>query len=109
MQPAPMKCQFILNCNQHIKESCCKLSYSLMTSCWELDSHQRPKFANLQCDVSELLEAAAGYMELSCSLNWKKGEELEDKSTTAVLMEMIDEVEESSANLCLASTQQTPM
>ena len=39
-----------------------------MISCWNLDSHQRPKFANLQCDVSELLEAAAGYMELSSPL-----------------------------------------
>ena len=76
-----------------------------MTSCWELDSYQRPKFANLQCDMSDLLEAAAGYMELSCSLNWKKGEELEDTSTTAVPMEMIDEVEEAPADLCLASTQ----
>ena len=81
-----------------------------MTSCWDLDSHQRPKFAYLQCDVSDLLEAAAGYMELSCSLNWKKGEELDDKSTTAVVpMEMIDEVEEAAADLCLASTQETPM
>ena len=81
-----------------------------MTSCWNLDSHQRPKFANLQCDVSDLLEAIAGYMELSCSLNWKKGEELEDKSTTAVVhMEMIDEVEETAADLCLVSTQETPM
>ena len=42
-----------------------------MTSCWNLDSHQRPKFENLQCDVSELLEAAAGYMELSSSLSNK--------------------------------------
>ena len=81
-----------------------------MTSCWNLDSHQRPKFANLQCDVSDLLEAVAGYMELSCSLNWKKGEELEDKSTTTLLpMEMIDEVEEAAADLCLASAQETPM
>ena len=48
-----------------------------MTSCWNLDSHQRLKFENLQCDVSELLEAAAGYMELPFSLNWKKEEELE--------------------------------
>ena len=81
-----------------------------MTSCWDLDFHQRPKFANLQCDVSDLLEAVAGYMELSCSLNWKKGEELEDKSTTAVVpMEMIDEVEEPAADLCLASTQETSM
>ena len=65
-----------------------------MTSCWNLDSHQRPKFANLQCDVSDILEAAAGYMELSPSLNWKKEEEPEDKSRTAtvVTMEMIDEV-----------------
>ena len=78
-----------------------------MTSCWDLDSHQRPKFANLQCDVSELLEAAAGYMELSCPLNWKKGEELEDNSL--VHMEMIADVEEGTADLCLASTQTTPM
>ena len=76
-----------------------------MTSCWELDSYQRPKFSNLQCDVSDLLEATAGYMELSCSLNWKKGKELEDTSTTVVLMEMIDEAEEAPADLCLASTQ----
>ena len=48
-----------------------------MTSCWNLDSHQRPKFANLQCDVSELLEAIAGYMELFSSLNCKKEEEVE--------------------------------
>ena len=78
-----------------------------MMSCWDLDSHQRPKFANLQCDVSELLEAVAGYMELSCSLDWKNGEELEDNSL--VPMEMIDEVEEGTADLCLASTQTTPM
>ena len=65
-----------------------------MTSCWNLDSYQRPKFANLQCDVSDILEAAAGYMELSRSLNWKKEEELEDTSrTTVVTMEMIDEAE----------------
>ena len=81
-----------------------------MTSCWDLDFHQRPKFVKLQCDVSNLLEAVAGYMELSCSLNWKKGEELEDMFTTAVVpMEMIDEVEEAAADLCLASTQETPM
>ena len=81
-----------------------------MTSCWNLDSHQRPKFANLQCDVSELLEAAAGYMELSCPLNWKKEEDLEDRSTTALVpMKMIDEVEEGAADLCLDSTQDTAM
>ena len=69
-----------------------------MTSCWNLDSHQRPKFANLQCDVSDILEAAAGYMELSCSLNWKKEEGLEDKSrTTVVAVEMIDEAEKVTA------------
>ena len=80
-----------------------------MTSCWDLDSHQRLKFANLQCDVSELLEAVAGYMELSCSLNWKKGEKMEDKATTAVVpMEMIDE-EEAASDLCFASTQETLM
>ena len=56
-----------------------------MTSCWKLDSHQRPKFANLQCVVSELLEAAAGYMELTSSLNWKKEEELEAGETAAEL------------------------
>ena len=50
-----------------------------MTSCWNLDSNQRPKFANLQCDVSELLEAIAGYMELS--LNWKSEEEQEVRET----------------------------
>ena len=55
-------------------------SYDLMTSCWNLDFHQRPKFVNLQYDVSELLEAAAGYMELSLSLNWKKVEELEGET-----------------------------
>ena len=83
-----------------------------MTSCWDLDSHQRPKFTNLQCDVSDLLEAVAGYMELSCSLNWKKGEELEEKYTTAAEpneMIQIEEVEEAVENQCLASTQETPM
>ena len=45
-----------------------------------MDSHQRPKFENLQCDVSELLETAAGYMELSLSLNWKKEEQLEGET-----------------------------
>ena len=56
-----------------------------MTSCWNLDSHQRPRFENLQCDVSELLEVAAGYMELSLSLNWKKEEELEAGEPAAEL------------------------
>ena len=60
-------------------------SYDLMTSCWNLDSLQRPKFENLQCDVSELLEAVAGYMELPLSLNWKKEEELEEGETAAEL------------------------
>ena len=45
----------------------------MMISCWNLDSHQRPKFANLQCDVSELLETAAGYMELSSPLGEDEG------------------------------------
>ena len=84
-----------------------------MTSCWNLDFHQRPKFANLQNDVSELLEAVAGYMELSCSLNWKKGEELEDncKSTIVVVPNeiILIEVEETAEDMCLASTQETPM
>ena len=53
-----------------------------MTSCWNLDSRQRPKFANLERDVSELLEAAAGYMELSYSLI---EEELQDRSTCTVV------------------------
>ena len=51
-------------------------------------------------------------MELSCSLNWKKGEELENKSTTAVVpneMIQIEEVEEAAEDLCLVSTQETPM
>ena len=39
-----------------------------MISCWKLDSYQRPRFTNLQRVVSELLEAEAGYMELSSSL-----------------------------------------
>ena len=56
-----------------------------MTLCWNLDSDQRPKFENLQCDVSELLEAAAGYMELPISLNWKKKEDLEEGEPTAEL------------------------
>ena len=60
-------------------------SYDLMTSCWDLDSHQRPKFENLHWDVSELLEAAAGYMELPLSLNWKKEEKLEEGETAAEL------------------------
>ena len=60
-------------------------SYDLMTSCWNLDSHQRPKFENLQCDVSELLEAVAGYMELSLSLNWKKEEEIKEGEPIAEL------------------------
>ena len=64
-----------------------------MTSCWNLDSHQRPKFENLQCDVSELLEAAAGYMELSSPLNQKKGEEPEGKSTSGLVPMKIDEAE----------------
>ena len=66
-----------------------------MTSCWYLDSLQRPKFANLQCVVSELLEAAAGYMELPSSLNWKKEEELA--------------VGEAAAELQLALTLDMPM
>ena len=53
-----------------------------MTSCWNLDSHERPKFANLQCDVSELLEAAAGYMELSSPL---LEDEWQDRSTSAIV------------------------
>ena len=71
-----------------------------MISCWNLDFHQRPKFSNLQFDVSVLLEAVADYMQMSCSLNWKKGEELEDKSTTAV-------VNTAVADLYLGSTQDT--
>ena len=77
-----------------------------MTSCWNLDPHQRPKFANLQCDVSDILEAAAGYMELSRSLNWKKEEELEDKSRTVVVaVEVIDEAEKVTADLSMPSSQ----
>ena len=56
-----------------------------MTSCWDLDSNQRPKFENLQCNVSELLEAVAGYMELPLSLNWKKEEVVEAGETAADL------------------------
>ena len=56
-----------------------------MTSCWNLNSHQRPKFANLQFNVSELLEAAAGYMELPLSLNWKKEDEVEGEPAAELL------------------------
>ena len=45
--------------------------------------NQHTKFANLQCDVSELLEAAAGYRELSLLLNWKTEEEVEAGETAA--------------------------
>ena len=70
-----------------------------MTSCWNLDSHQRPKFENLQCDVSELLEAAAGYMELSSPLNWKKEEEPEGRSTSVKISMKMAEAEEAAAEL----------
>ena len=76
-----------------------------MTSCWNLDSHQRPTFENLQRDVSDILEAAAGYMELSHSLDWMKEEEPEDKSTTVLSsVRAANEPEEATADLCLAST-----
>ena len=52
-----------------------------MTSCWNSDSNQRPKFAKLQYDVSELLEAIAGYMELFSTLNWKKEDEVKAEET----------------------------
>ena len=61
------------------------LTVDLMTSCWNLDSHQRSKFENLQCDVSELLEAAAGYMELRLSLNWKNEEVVDEGEPAAEL------------------------
>ena len=81
-----------------------------MTSCWNLDSHQRPTFENLQRDVSDILEVAAGYMELSHSLEWMKEEEPEDNSTTALSsMKIANEPEEAIADLCLASTQGTTM
>ena len=80
-----MKCQLHRNLNYRNLIPVSTNSYDLMTSCWDLDSRQRPKFENLQCDVSELLEAAAGYMELPLSLNWKKEEELEEGETAAEL------------------------
>ena len=64
-----------------------------MMSCWNLDSLQRPKFANLQFDVSELLEAAASYMKLICPL---KEQVLDDNSTSVVITPVMTTVDLST-------------
>lgn len=71
-----------------------------MASCWSADSHQRPKFEGLLCNISDLLEVDAGYLELSCSINWKDKEPLDLSTAAASLLtsDRANEEEEASAN-----------
>lgn len=40
--------------------------------CWHTDQKDRPKFANLAHQLSNLLEQEAGYLDLGPSLSWRK-------------------------------------
>lgn len=55
-----------------------------MTLCWNLDSHQFSKLANLQCDVSDLLEEYSWLYGAVLLTEWKK-EEKQDRSKTALV------------------------
>jgi len=46
--------------------ACC--SYSVMKSCWESEPENRPQFCELVSNISSILESAAGYLELTMSL-----------------------------------------
>ena len=39
--------------------------YDIMFRCWENQADERPKFAELVCTISTILEGIAGYMDLS--------------------------------------------
>ena len=66
-----------------------------MVSCWCVDSHQRPRFSDLDSKFSDLLERDAGYLELSRSLSWKKtGASLKEESASAAELHALQSVEE---------------
>ena len=72
-----------------------------MTSCWNVDSHERPRFRNLVGRFSNLLERDAGYLELSRSLSCKRKSNPQ-KSPPLTLpsvkeQEMMDEAAEMNA------------
>ena len=43
-------------------------SYAIMQSCWESEPEDRPQFCELVSTISNVLESAAGYLELAMSL-----------------------------------------
>jgi len=47
---------------------CACSSYSVMKSCWESEPEKRPQFCELVSNISSILESAAGYLELTMSL-----------------------------------------
>ena len=65
MNPAPMKCEIVLNQNRlNIYLSPCS-RYGLMMSCWDKEQEKRPAFSELVTDISTILEGMAGYLELT--------------------------------------------
>ena len=59
-------------------------SYDIMTSCWSVDSHERPGFIILVSRFSNLLERDSGYLELSQSLSWKRKSNPQKSPATSV-------------------------
>lgn len=44
----------------------------MIKSCWDGDPQNRPRFADLVQQFSDLLEQEAGYLDLCRSLSWRK-------------------------------------
>ena len=50
-------------------------SFSMIMKCWTLEPEDRPTFKELSSDIDELLQTAAGYLELNMVLLPPKDEE----------------------------------
>ena len=49
--------------------------FHTINSCWLKAPEERPTFLHLVQEISSILEAEAGYLDLSVSLVWKKQED----------------------------------
>ena len=71
-------------------------SFATVMSCWDADPQNRPKFADLVQQLSDVLEQEAGYLDLRRSLSWRKPQMKEDSMTdTPALQSIKAEVNET--------------
>ena len=80
----------LLLLKQHNYCQCIYFSrFSIISSCWKEEPEERPTFSDLVQEISSVLEAEAGYLDLSSSLAWKKEQVEETREEIQTISQVV--------------------